>query len=122
MKTVKVVLWAILLIIIGLIFHQNSIMRKKAARSKAKAEKIKHQSRMKSSKGVVTSLQAQIKIATKRKGKNKAELKILKVHQKKVKNKIVKDLKNIEKTNSDITTLNSAISYAEKLKKRKGKR
>tara|TARA_B100001964_G_C14235248_1_gene602111 strand:- start:689 stop:1057 length:369 start_codon:yes stop_codon:yes gene_type:complete len=122
MNKLKVVGWSILLIIIGIIFSQNSVLRKKAARSKAKAEKTKHKARLKTMTEAVTSLDGQIKIANKQKTKNKATLKILKADHTKLKKKIAEDYKKVAVVNSEITSLNSALAYMDRLKKKKEKK
>ena len=78
----KVGLCFIVVIFIGGITSKNSILRKKAARSKAKAEKTKHKARLERDKGAVISLKTQIKIANKKKNKKKSEVKILNTTQK----------------------------------------
>ena len=92
----------IVLIFIGALTSKNSGLRKKAARSKAVAEKEKHQATVSRVKEAISSIESQIAIAKNDKKENSAEIEVLKQDHEKHKKALDDSVKKIEKNNTEI--------------------
>ena len=106
----------IVLIFIAILTSKNSGLRKKAARSKAVAEKEKHQATVSRVKGAISSIENRIEMAEQDKKENAGEIEVLKQDHEKYKKALDNSVKKIEKNNNEIMGFEEALKYAENLK------
>lgn len=112
MKTLKIIFFAIIAVVLAVFGSQAAILRKRAAKAKAEASKAKHAAKTAIFRGAIGSIEKQIEIARTKKKRNYAEIIVLEEDHEKLKKKIFKGLAKIDSSESEIFDLNSAIEAA----------
>lgn len=122
MKTLKIILFSILGIVLSVVGLKQSKMRKKAAKYKAVVEKEKHKAMVVKTVLKVAGLQTKINLEKGKKKQIKNLIRLLEDKQNLIEQKLIKEIEEVKVSENKIKKVDLMLDLAKELKKRRKKK
>lgn len=122
MKTLKIILFSILGIVLSIVGLKQSKMRKKAAKYKAVVEKEKHKAMVVKTVLKVAGLQTKINLEKGKKKQIKNLIRLLEDKQNLIEQKLIKEIEEVKVSENKIKKVDLMLDLAKELKKRRKKK